>query len=230
MSYGTEQQVAVIGKRSLRNIRAEYSINGGRTRTARAVEWEGGERYGDTHDVWYAEYRATITANPGDTVEVRFIGRDRGAQASSEGFTYTVHEDIGGDVLVFAMEDVTGLSPAQGLTEAQYADEHVAAVEAAGYTADVYDFDVMGREAPHHLGVLSHYDAVVWETGDDVIPRAQGQVPGTVTRRAARGRAQRARLPQRGRQAPRRGQVRALRAGASARVRVHAARGGARAG
>ncbi len=58
----------------------------------------------------------------------------------------------------------------------------MAAVEAAGYSADVYDFDVMGREAPHHLGVLSHYDAVVWETGDDTIPRAQGQVPGTVTR------------------------------------------------
>jgi Zinc carboxypeptidase/Immune inhibitor A peptidase M6 len=182
VSYGTEQQVAVIGKRSLRNIRAEYSINGARSRTASVQEWQGGERYGDTHDVWYAEYRATIQANPGDTVEVRFIGRDRGAQASSESFTYTVHDDIGGDVLVFAMEDVTGLSPVQGLTEAQYADEHVSALDAAGHTTDVYDFDVMGREAPHHLGVLSHYDAVVWETGDDVIPRAQGQVPGTVTR------------------------------------------------
>ena len=183
VSYGTQQQVAVTGKRSLRNIRAEYSINGGRSRTVGVQEWQGGERYGDTHDVWYAEYRATIRANPGDTVEVRFIGRDRGgASASSERFTYTVHEDIGGDVLVFAMEDVTGPSPVQVGSSALYADEHVTAVEAAGYTADVYDFDVMDREAPHHLGVLSHYDAVVWETGDDTIPRAQGQVPGTVTR------------------------------------------------
>jgi hypothetical protein len=37
---------------------------------------------------------------------------------------------------------------------------------------------------PHHLGVLSHYRAVVWETGDDVIPRVAGQVPGTATRSA----------------------------------------------
>ncbi len=37
----------------------------------------------------------------------------------------------------------------------------------------------MGRRAPHPLGVLSHYDAVVWETGNDIIPRAPGQVGGT---------------------------------------------------
>ena len=42
----------------------------------------------------------------------------------------------------------------------------------------------MGRKAPHPLGVLSHYRAVVWETGDDVILRAPGQVPGTAARAA----------------------------------------------
>ena len=54
----------------------------------------------------------------------------------------------------------------------------------AGYSSDVYDFDAMGRQAPHHLGVLSHYDAVVWETGNDIILRAPGQVGGTTAKAA----------------------------------------------
>ncbi len=96
-----------------------------------------------------------------------------------------MHDDIGGDVLILAVEDVTGLSPAQdGATSAKYADEMAAALTAAGHTSDVYDFDTQGRKAPHHLGVLSHYDAVLWETGDDIILRAPGQVAGTTMKAA----------------------------------------------
>ena len=187
VSYGRDQQVAVIAKRSLRNVRVNYSINGGRVRTSRVDEWAGGERYGDTHDDFYGEFRATINANSGDAVEVWFTGRNRGGRGSTvstKPFTYTVHDDIGGDVLVLAAEDVTGLSPAQGLTSAQFVEEYASSLEAAGYSSDVYDFDVMGRQSPHHLGVLSHYAAVVWETGDDVILRAQEQVPGTTAEAA----------------------------------------------
>jgi hypothetical protein len=67
---------------------------------------------------------------------------------------------------------------------AKYADEYASALAAAGYSSDVYDFDTMGRQAPHHLGVLSHYDAVVWETGDDSLLRSRGQVPGTTAKAA----------------------------------------------
>ena len=131
---------------------------------------------------------------------------------ASEHFSYTVHDDIGGDVLILAMEDVTGLSPAQaGATGAKYADEMAAALTAAGRTSDVYDFDTQGRKAPHHLGVLSHYKAVLWETGDDVILRAPGQVPGTTMKAALDTRAVGPRLPQRGRQGAGQRQVRALR-------------------
>ena len=141
-----------------------------------------------THDVYYGEFRATIKAQAGDSVRVWFSGRNgSGSNAQwveTDPFTYTVSQDMGGDVLVLAAEDVTGLSPAQGLTEAQFDDEHVAAIEAAGYTTDVYDFDLLGRTAPHHLGVLSHYDAVVWETGNDLLLRSVGQVPGTVAKAA----------------------------------------------
>ena len=52
-----------------------------------------------------------------------------GSTVSTEPFTYTVHDDIGGDVLILAAEDVTGLSPAQGLTSAQYADEYASSLD-----------------------------------------------------------------------------------------------------
>ncbi|QGN49554.1 zinc carboxypeptidase [Micromonospora sp. WMMC415] len=185
-SYGRSQQVASITRRALKNVRMHYTVNGSRPKTVSVREWQGGERYGNTHDDYYAELRGTVTGTrPGDRVEVWFSGNKPGAgKVTSDRFTYRVHDDIGGDVLVLAMEDVTGLSPAQGVTTAKYADEMAAALTAAGRTSDVYDFDTMGRAAPHPLGVLSHYETVLWETGDDVIPRAPGQVPGTTTRSA----------------------------------------------
>ncbi|WBB81591.1 M14 family zinc carboxypeptidase [Micromonospora sp. WMMD882] len=186
-SYGRSQPVAAITRRSLTNVRMHYVVNGGRPKAVATREWRGGERYGDTHDDYYAELRGTVTgAKPGDRVEVWFTGNKRGqGVVASERFTYRVHTDIGGEVLVLAAEDVTGLSPVQEGAGAKYADEVVAALTAARRTSDVYDVDASGRKAPHPLGVLSHYRAVVWETGDDVIPRSPGQVPGTAARAAA---------------------------------------------
>ena len=105
-------------------------------------------------------------------------------RSTSDHFTYTVHDDIGGDVLILAAEDVTGLSPAQGVTSAKYADEYAAALAAAGYTSDVYDFDTQGRKAPHHLG-----RAVALRRGGlgdrrRHHPAGAGQVGGTATKPA----------------------------------------------
>ncbi|MFV2100790.1 M14 family zinc carboxypeptidase [Micromonospora sp. LOL_024] len=188
VSYGRNQQVAAIARRSLRNVKLNWTINGGRTKSTTVRQWRGGERYGDTHDDYYAELRGKVTgARPGDRVQVWFTavkpGRGK-VKVTSERFTYRVHDDIGGDVLVLAVEDVTGLSPTQDTGTAKYADEIATALKAAGRSSDVYDFDAMGRTAPHHLGVLSHYRAVVWETGDDIILREPGQVPGTVAKAA----------------------------------------------
>ena len=47
----------------------------------------------------------------------------------------------------------------------KYLTTHVAAVESAGYTTDVWDVDAQG--VPHDLGVLGHYDAVLWYLGDN---------------------------------------------------------------
>ncbi|MGW4947058.1 M14 family zinc carboxypeptidase [Actinoplanes sp. NPDC004185] len=186
-SYGSRQQVAVTARRSLRDVTLHYRVNGGRERTDRTREWRGGERYGDGVDKYFAERRGTVAkARAKDKVQVWFTARNGRRTIKSASFTYTVADKIGGDVLVLAAEDVTGVSPANtdGATTARYAAAHVAALKRAGRSADVYDIDARGRKAPHPLGVLSHYKAVLWETGDDVIPRAPGQPAGTVARSA----------------------------------------------
>ena len=106
-----------------------------------------------------------------DAVNVWFTVLKSGKNVRTKPFVYKVADDIGGVVLVLAAEDYSGVSPAQDVKAPKYADEHVAAVQAAGYDADVYDVDANNRTEPHHLGVLGHYDAVVWESGDDFIPR-----------------------------------------------------------
>ena len=180
LSHGTTQPVAVTADRAVAGLVARYRINNGAEHTAAVSEWQGGERYGDTNDDYYAEFRGNVTGTaPGDSVEVWFTGTKDGKVVKTNPFTYRVAGDIGGDVLILAAEDVTGISPKQSGDSAKYADEYAEALAAAGYSSDVYDVDVQGRTSPHHLGVLSHYDAVVWETGDDIIPRSKAQVPST---------------------------------------------------
>ncbi|MBD3141639.1 M14 family metallopeptidase [Microbispora bryophytorum] len=176
VSYGADQVVQVNAKRKLGPVLLEYQVNGGRTKITPTSEWKGGERYGDGYDTYFHQLRGTVKgAKPGDTVKVWF----RSGPKKSEEFTYKVATDVGGKVLIVAAEDVTGISPAQGVTEAKYADDYAKALKEAGYSSDVYDVDRNGRKAPHPLGVLSHYKAVVWETGDDIIPRASGQPGGS---------------------------------------------------
>jgi hypothetical protein len=184
-SYGRTQPVAVEARRSLSGLHLQYKINGGPTRASDAREWTGGERYGNENDLYYGEFRGTVRdTKPGDKVEVWFSAMKRGKPVSSTHFTYTVADDIGGDVLILAAEDVTGASPLQSGTKAKYADAYAKALTAAGHSSDVYDVDQHGRKAPHHLGVLSHYKAVVWESGDDIITRAVGQPGGTAAKLA----------------------------------------------
>ena len=47
----------------------------------------------------------------------------------------------------------------------------------------MYDYDAMQRKAPDALGVLSHYDAVVWYTGNDNVTRSLRAARAWQTRR-----------------------------------------------
>ncbi|HWM12179.1 MAG TPA: M14 family zinc carboxypeptidase [Solirubrobacteraceae bacterium] len=174
VSYGDPQTVAVVAKRELDDLRMHYRVDGGRTHTESVREWRGGERYGDENDRYYAEYRGQVRgADRGDDVSVWFSGeeerRGRDRDVESERFTYTVEKDTRDDVLVIANEDYTGVNPTYpaGTDAPKYADMHVEALDAAGYDADVWDVDAQG--IPHDLGVLGHYDAVLWYTGENRI-------------------------------------------------------------
>jgi len=184
VSYGDPQPVQVIAKRSLGAVSLKYRINGGAVRTASTSEASGGQRYGNGGDVYYHLMRGSVTGtSPGDQVEVWFEDADNPA-AKSESFTYSARSETGRRVLVVAAEDYSGLSPVYKKQSPQYLSYYLNALAANGYQADVYDVDANGRKAPSPLGVLDHYDAVVWYTGDDVITRDPGMVPGTASRLA----------------------------------------------
>jgi zinc carboxypeptidase len=182
VSYGDPQRVQTVAHRDLRRVKLHYRINGGRERRAHTREWRGGETYGDKGDYFLRRVRGKVRgADPGDSVKVWFEGkRKHGRSVRSESFTYTVRSDSRADVLVLAAEDYTGNSafpPYPSTSGPFYLDYYVDALEANGIDADVWDFDAEGRKAPHPLGVLSHYDAVVWYTGNDNVTRATAQ-PG----------------------------------------------------
>ncbi len=169
VSYGDPQTVAVVAKRALKNLRLSVRINGAKAKSTKIKEWRGGERYGDENDDYYAEFRGQVRgAKAGDTVEVQFTGVKPGkGPVKSKAFTYSVVGDSGADVLVLADEDYTGVNPdyPASVTAPKYAADYEKAINDAGYTTDVWDVDQRG--VPHDLGVLGHYDAVVWYLGDN---------------------------------------------------------------
>lgn len=187
-SFGDPQPVEILAKRDLNgdgavtsadDVAVHWSVNGGPTSSASTDEWQGGERYGADGDVYYRIVRGIVTGfDTGDSVKVWFSGGGE----TSESFTFTVVTDSPDEVLILAAEDRTG--PANtptypSATSPNYLHYYTAALDANGISWDVYDVDAMGRTAPDHTGVLSHYDAVVWYTGNDYLTREPGQVPGT---------------------------------------------------
>ena len=181
VSYGDPQTVAVTARRDINNLTLRYRIAGGREQSADVREWRGGERYGDTNDRYYGEFRGTIRGvKPGQSVEVWFTGRKKsrspsassaadrngGRKVESAHFTYRLQQD-GGSVLVLANEDYEGYNPGDptGATAPQYAQQYVDALAAAGVSSAVWDVSKQG--VPHDLGVLSHFRAVVWYLGDN---------------------------------------------------------------
>jgi hypothetical protein len=178
-SYGDPQTVAVVAKRSLGAVTAEWKVNGGAVQSSPTTEWSG-ERYTPA-GVYYHQVRGVVTGTkPGDKVEVWFEG---GGQRS-DSFTYTAIAETGNKVLVVAAEDYTGASPAYDPAVLTYADRYLEALKANGIDADLYDIDARNRTAPDQLGVLGHYQAVVWYPGDDLVTRQTGRGAGNADRLA----------------------------------------------
>src|SRR5262249_21327689 len=129
--------------------------------------------------------RGTVTGTqPGDSVKVWF---ERGG-ATSPSFTDAAETESSNRVLVLAAEDYSGASTFppgyQPGPRPFYLSYYGDALRANGVGFDVYDVDAHGRKAPDALGVLSHYDAVVWYTGNDAITREPGWGGGNASRLA----------------------------------------------
>ena len=186
-SFGNPQTVQVNARRDLGKITLNYRVNGGRTQTKSTNEWNGGVRYGDEGDYWYHRMRGQVTGTkPGDNVQVWFTSSKR--HKKSDSFTYKVRSDSNAKVLVLAVEDYSGNSdlPAYAdRTKPNYLSYYAEALDANNTEYDVYDYDAEGRKAPDALGVLSHYDAVIWYTANDNVTRA-GPTPGVADLEAHR--------------------------------------------
>ncbi|HKF31820.1 MAG TPA: M14 family zinc carboxypeptidase, partial [Jatrophihabitantaceae bacterium] len=180
-SYGDPQDVRVLARRSLGAITLKYQINGGAVHSGPTSEWTQGLKYGVGNANYYRVMRGQVTGtSPGDSVKVWFEGGD----AASDAFTYQAVSNTRHRVLILAAEDYTGASPAQGVTAPKYLSYYTNALDANGISYDVYDVDANSRTAPDPLGVLGHYDAVIWYTGDDVITREPGWGAGNASRLA----------------------------------------------
>jgi hypothetical protein len=180
-SYGDPQEVRVLARRSLGAVTLKYQINGGTPQSGPTTEWGDGERYGPGSDTHYRVMGGSVTGtSPGDSVKVWF----EGGGATSDSFTYAAASESGDPVLILAAEDYTGASPGGLPASPQYLSFYEDALTANAIAYDVYDVDAEGRTAPDPLGVLSHYDAVIWYTGDDIITREAGWGPGNASRLA----------------------------------------------
>jgi Zinc carboxypeptidase len=181
-SYGDPQEVRILAKRSLGAVTMKYRINGGAVQSAATTVWTGGERYGPGNGTYYHVVGGTISGtSPTNSVEVWFEG---GGQ-TSDSFTYTAVSETGNPVLIMAAEDYSGASPVQ-TPGPHFLGYYQDALSDNGIASDVYDVDANGRTAPDSLGVLSHYDAVVWYTGNDIITREPGWGAGNASRLALR--------------------------------------------
>jgi hypothetical protein len=179
-SYGDPQEVRVDARRSLGSVTLRYQVNGGAIQSGTTSEWNGGDKYGGQTDRWYHIMRGTVTGtSPGDNVKVWFTG---GGQ-TSDSFTYHAENESDNRVLVLSAEDYTGASPVQA-GGPNFVSYYQDALAANNIGSDVYDVDAHARTAATKLGVLSHYDAVVWYTGNDAITREPGWGPGTASRLA----------------------------------------------
>jgi hypothetical protein len=189
VSYGSPQPVGVNVKRQLGKVRVHWRVNGGREHRRHTREYRGGQRYGGDYNRYYHEMRGTVVgARPGDRVEVWFSAGGR----TSEHFSYEQRSDSGKPVLIMAAEDYSG-QPGSSLEQPAYSDRtkpnylryYTDALKADRIGYDVYDVDAEGRRAPDPLGVLGHYRAVIWYTGNDSFIRGVGAPGGTGTSKLA---------------------------------------------
>ncbi len=155
-SHGPEQQVIVVARKGLG---LQLAYNGATVPFAEQF----GERYNDAPGVYYSRYVATVTGQQaGDSVTYSILVDGEAVESHS----YAVESATNNPILVIAAEDYTGAYPVYAdQTGPNYLGYYQDALDAGGYYYDVWNVDAQG--VPTYQDVLSHYDTVIWYTGDD---------------------------------------------------------------
>src|SRR3954452_24957621 len=196
VGYGAEQTVEAIIRKSEGDSDAKFSVVGQNgTVAVPMTAAPAGERYGAVPGYYFERRRATFpgrigtrNVQAGDVVNV--LIQAGGQQRQFRYRVASVKTDATKKrVLVIAAEDYKGVSPnvttAGYDTAPRYLNTYKSSLEALGYEVATYDVDAPpangGPNAngtvfpaikyPTPLGVLSHFDAVVYETGDDFAPQ-----------------------------------------------------------
>ena len=158
-SYGPNQMIEVLARKGLA---LTLSATGG---NPTSFTEQLGNRYNDKSGTYYSRYVAYIT-DQGAGTEVTY---SINAGSSILGlYSYGVYSATGNPILVLAAEDYSGGyndPPYTDTTAPNFLHYYTAALDAGGYVYDVYDVDTQGL--PDYAGVLSHYNAVIWYTGND---------------------------------------------------------------
>ena len=194
VSYGGEQVIEAIVRKELGDADITVSVVGqGGNVTIPMTTAPAGERYGEVAGYYFERRQATFpgvigsrAVQAGDVVNV--IVKAGGLQSEFRYRVEATQQDPSKKrVLVVAAEDYTGTSPNVSAgydTAPRYLDQHVAALEAAGYEVDTFNIDAPPQNGgtpnpapvapikhPTYLGVMSHFDAVNYYTGDDFAPQ-----------------------------------------------------------
>ena len=202
VSSGASQTLEATARRILGPVDFVVQVESGpggngRTLTLRAEDWRGGERFGDLRGKYYRRVRTQMPADfvqPGHRAVAAAAGRrrrgqrprDRGLPAAALLLPRGLHA-AGGRCQAGAGGGGRGLHgpvAEQDPIRDRAALSRRARRGARGQRlhGQTYDVDIRprarrlaGSEQLSDLGVLSHFDAVVYYTGDDLVPQALGQ-------------------------------------------------------
>ena len=125
--------------------------------------------------------RGSVTGfKAGDKVKVWFDGGRQDARTRSPSPRRPAAR--GNRVLILARRGLHRRSrrTRRPLAGPKYLAYYTDALADAGIPADVYDIDAQGRTRADPLGVLGHYKAVVWYTGDDIVTAIRARRAGSL--------------------------------------------------
>ncbi len=163
-SWGRNQNIDILAQKGIAPFTyLVYQVDGGHWRFGH-FKAKKGKRYNTEKGTYYSRYEAMVKGQ-GAGSEVTYFIWSPWQQLGT--FTYTVEQATGADVLIIAAEDYTGDFPEYADSSApNYLSYYTDALDAAGYSYDVWNVDER-LAAPEYREIMSHYDAVIWYTGDD---------------------------------------------------------------